>query len=169
MDLEMPVLDGWAATRAMRALPPPLGDVAVLCYSAHCPDPPQLRAAGFDGALPKPCDSGMLTAAIAPWTPNGVMAGVERLAQVFGADEIGGLVTRFRHQLAEAVAGLADDTDRATAHRIAGLAGTLGFDRVGQSWLALSEGDDSVRGIARRDARAALCQIDEAARDRAVY
>lgn len=166
MDLEMPVLDGWMAIRAVRALPPPLGDVAVLCYSAQRPDAARLRAAGFDGVLPKPCDGATLAAAIAPWSPTGALADIERLAQAFGAAEIAALVVRFRDHLAQALAELDGDTDRASAHRIAGIAGTLGFARVGHSFLALSEGDDSMRARARRDAAAALRQIDRAGFDR---
>ncbi len=165
----MPVLDGWAATRALRALPPPLGDVPVLCYSVHRPDAARLRASGFDGALPKPCDPATLATTIAPWTPDGTLAGVERLAGVFGAAEIAVLVARFRDQLAEALDGLDYATDRMAAHRIAGLAGTLGFARVGQSWLALSEGDDAMRESARRAARATLRQIDRTGRASDVY
>jgi signal transduction histidine kinase/CheY-like chemotaxis protein len=56
MDLEMPGIDGLAATRLLRALPGPAGRLPVLAVTAH--DDPAARAAaraaGMDGYLVKP-------------------------------------------------------------------------------------------------------------------
>ncbi|WP_242140310.1 response regulator [Sphingomonas sp. TREG-RG-20F-R18-01] len=156
------VRGGGDAIRQLRALPPPAGRVPVLACAAQRHGAEALYAAGFDGDLPLADDSALVLATIAPWNPVDTLAGVERLTAIFGAPDMTALVARFRSQLAEAVQGLDIATDRDVAHRIAGLAGTLGFERVGASWLALSEGQETVRDAVRRDARVALHAIDRA-------
>lgn len=55
MDLTMPVMDGWAATRELRA-DPATCDVPVVAISARdLLEPAELRAAGFCGFIQKPC------------------------------------------------------------------------------------------------------------------
>lgn len=62
MDLEMPGLGGIAATRALRALPPPLGAVPIVALTGHgSPQQRQAaREAGMDGVLVKPVDTAAL-------------------------------------------------------------------------------------------------------------
>lgn len=62
MDLEMPGLGGIAATRALRALPPPLGAVPIVALTGHgAPQQRQAaREAGMDGLLVKPVDTAAL-------------------------------------------------------------------------------------------------------------
>ncbi|MBU8544735.1 MULTISPECIES: ATP-binding response regulator [Roseomonadaceae] len=66
MDLEMPGVDGLAATRLLRALPGPAGRLPVLAVTAH--DDPATRAAaraaGMDGYLVKPVALAELVAAL---------------------------------------------------------------------------------------------------------
>lgn len=143
----------------VRAQPAPLGSVPLLGWSAQPLDAEALRDSGLDAMLSDHGDRATRVAEIMAWNPAGTMAGVARLATVFGTTEIDALVTRFETHLAAALATLDHPADPAAAHRIAGIAGTLGFDRVGQSWLALSEGDDTVRDAARRHARVALHAI----------
>lgn len=137
----------------------PLGTIPVLCCSTTRHDIADLYARGFDGQVPKPYDPADLLPSIAAWNPVGTMVGIERLERVFGTTAMSALLTRFRKQLADAVAELDVAIDLRTAHRIAGIAGTLGFDRVGESWLRLSESGDT-RDEARRNARIAIYQID---------
>jgi len=56
MDVQMPVLDGVAATRQIRALPPPRGNVPIVALTAHAMAgvDAELRAAGMTDYLSKP-------------------------------------------------------------------------------------------------------------------
>lgn len=155
--------------RQVRAKPWPLASVPLLGLSMRTSDAAVLRRCGLDAIVPEPQDPAALAAMIVPWNPLGVTAGVGRLATVFGASEIDALVARFETLLASAVAALDQRVDPAIAHRIAGIAGTLGFERVGESWLALSEGDVTVRDDARRTARVALHAIARGRHERDLY
>lgn len=65
MDLRMPVMDGWAATAAIRADPDPrVRGVPVVALSADIigGQADQLASQGFDGFLPKPFNPAMLIA-----------------------------------------------------------------------------------------------------------
>jgi two-component system, sensor histidine kinase len=66
MDVRMPVMDGIAATRAIRALDTPLRDVPVLAVTAEAmpEDAARCIAAGMDGHLAKPVTQAKLYAAI---------------------------------------------------------------------------------------------------------
>lgn len=156
----MPHRDGFAAVRAIRASARPLCSVPILVYSATRLTDAEISSRGMDGRIPKPFATAELIAAIAPWMQDGQMAGARQLAASFGADQVAGLVAGLREQLASAVDELDSVAIPTVAHRIAGLAGTLGFTEVSATWLALSEGDESVRDRARREARLAIAAID---------
>lgn len=67
MDVHMPVMDGLAATRAIRALPHPVGAVPIIALSADVL-PEQVarcRAAGMSNHVAKPIDRDELIAAVA--------------------------------------------------------------------------------------------------------
>jgi CheY-like chemotaxis protein len=160
MDIDMPGCDGFAATQAIRRSDRPLSSVPVLVYSAMQLSDDEISRRGMDGRIPKPFKPEQLIEAIAPWLQDGQMAGAERLAGVFGKAELDKLIAGLREQLMTAVEDLDTVPIPATAHRIAGLAGTLGFAALSASWLALSEGDESARDGARRDARLAIAAID---------
>lgn len=159
MDIGMPRGDGAHATRMIRGGPAPLASVPILAYTMLRLDDAEIRAIGMDGRVPKPCTPEVLAATAAHWRPEREMAGAHRLAEVFGAAELASLVARFRAQLADAVVGL-DAGDVTAAHRIAGIAGTLGFAAVSASWVRIAEGDVTARDQARRDARIAIARID---------
>lgn len=61
MDLSMPVMDGWEATRRLRLLEQ-TRDVPIVGLSAHCHDEPRELAirAGCDDCISKPVDEGLL-------------------------------------------------------------------------------------------------------------
>jgi signal transduction histidine kinase/DNA-binding NarL/FixJ family response regulator len=63
MDCEMPVMDGYEATRRIRALPGPVGRTPIAALTAHAV--PELRARAFDAGvdfyLAKPIDRDALT------------------------------------------------------------------------------------------------------------
>jgi CheY-like chemotaxis protein len=66
MDVQMPGLDGLAATRLIRALPPPVGQIPVIAVTAH--DLPgqreDIRAAGMNAIIAKPVSTAALLDAI---------------------------------------------------------------------------------------------------------
>lgn len=66
MDIQMPNLDGMAATRMLRALPPPAGLVPVIAVTAagEADDRAAYAAAGMDGFVQKPVATEDLLAAI---------------------------------------------------------------------------------------------------------
>ena len=66
----MPVMDGMAATRAIRALPSPACDVPIVALTAYSL-PDQLdncMKAGVDAVLTKPMSVAALNEAIATWS-----------------------------------------------------------------------------------------------------
>ena len=68
MDIQMPVMDGYAATRAIRALPnPERASVPIIAVSANAFSEDRKRSleSGMDAHLPKPLDIGRLEALIA--------------------------------------------------------------------------------------------------------
>jgi CheY-like chemotaxis protein len=148
--------------RAVRALPSPAGDVPMVA----CAGAPADRGGLFDAVLPDHLDPAAMTAAIMLWSPVGLLDGITRLAAVFGASEIDALTVRFRTQLTQGVVALDTTPDRGAAHRIAGIAGTLGFASLGQRWLAVSEGDVTMCEAARRESRIVLHALARAAQAR---
>jgi len=66
MDVQMPGTDGLAATRLIRALPPPVGQIPVIAVTAH--DLPgqreAIRAAGMNGVIAKPVATAALLDAL---------------------------------------------------------------------------------------------------------
>ena len=69
MDIQMPVMDGVAAARAIRALPVPLSDPAILALTANTL-PEQLEgyeAAGMNDLIAKPIAIGELVAKVTGW------------------------------------------------------------------------------------------------------
>ncbi|HYH22645.1 MAG TPA: PAS domain S-box protein [Azospirillum sp.] len=66
MDVQMPVMDGLEATRAIRALPPPAGTIPILAMSAGAlpPEVARCHAAGMDGHVAKPIERDDLLEAV---------------------------------------------------------------------------------------------------------
>ena len=66
MDIKMPVMDGIAATRAIRALPGPAGKLPILALTANADprDEVVYRAAGMDGVAQKPIQPDVLLNAV---------------------------------------------------------------------------------------------------------
>jgi CheY-like chemotaxis protein len=66
MDVQMPGIDGLTATRMIRALPPPVGQIPVIAVTAHVlPDQGEVfRAAGMNGVIAKPVATAALLDAL---------------------------------------------------------------------------------------------------------
>ena len=66
MDVRMPVIDGLAATRAIRALADPASQTPILAVTAEAmpEDAARCRSAGMDGHLAKPVTQAKLYAAV---------------------------------------------------------------------------------------------------------
>jgi CheY-like chemotaxis protein/anti-sigma regulatory factor (Ser/Thr protein kinase) len=71
MDCQMPVMDGYAATAAIRALPAPRNRIPVIALTANAlqGDEAKCMAAGMDGFLPKPLTLDHLATALGAWLP----------------------------------------------------------------------------------------------------
>lgn len=162
LDIQMPAPDGFEVARRVRAARPAIASTPILAFTTlRGPEAEaRIRAAGMDGYIAKPCTPEALVAAARPWWPSRVDPATEKLAALFGEEEMATLIAGFREQLEEALRQIADADGAPRAHRIAGIAGTLGFSGVYTSWLALSEGDTSALDEARRSARKALRMID---------
>lgn len=162
LDIQMPPPDGFTVARLVRDSDPAIASMPILAFTTLRGADAQARilAAGMDGYVAKPCTPDALIAAARPWWPECAEPATEKLAAMFGEEELGALLAGFRDQLAEALQQIADPDAAPRAHRIAGIAGTLGFTPVYESWLALSEGDESAIDAAKRSARKALRMID---------
>jgi PAS domain S-box-containing protein len=70
MDCQMPVMDGYAATAAIRRMEPPVRNVPIIALtaSAFADDRERCWTAGMDDFVPKPLDRGRLAATLAKWT-----------------------------------------------------------------------------------------------------
>jgi CheY-like chemotaxis protein len=73
MDIQMPVMDGVAATRAIRALPSPAGAVPIVALTANtlAEQLQAYAAAGMDDVIAKPVDMAELIAKVDAWSRAG--------------------------------------------------------------------------------------------------
>ncbi|WBO24530.1 response regulator [Sphingomonas abietis] len=163
MDIQMPEVDGFQASRAIRCGGGPSASVPILAFTAMPRETAHERAmaAGMDGHVAKPFTPAALVAAVEYWRPGGGPHPSAALAGIFGRTEVASLLSRFRDQLVEALDASDDHTARRSrAHKIAGISGTLGFADVSRNWLAVSEGHDSAWDEARAAARRAIVTLD---------
>lgn len=165
MDLQMPTMDGFEATRRIRALPPPACDVPVIALTASAL-PEQIEAtrrAGMDGHLSKPLDRSALlqllrnlpsqrgadamTDAKEPATPYLDGTALDTLERELGhaahgiLAEFVGEVRRALSLLSNASPGERSDAAHIqhAAHRLVGAARTLGATRLATEAEALQK------------------------------
>ncbi len=183
MDLDLPVVDGLAAARRIRALPGPAGTVPILALSGYVGAQAQhdARAAGINEVLAKPTPREALLAALsrhavpAPdLTPDrgDDILSVARLTELretlapealarVTEECIGELTNRLAMLRAALIAGDAAAAG-AAAHAMAGLAGgygMVGFERAARAAMAaLRAGQSTDPALADGAMEAALAQ-----------
>ncbi|MDP1025789.1 hypothetical protein Q5H91_01045 [Sphingomonas sp. KR1UV-12] len=159
--------DGWAA--AGRAQPPSLvlvaGDgppVAALRATPNVGEAPLvawtregLTPSGYDDGLVKPFTPAAIAALARRWRPDDPSAVLGRLEAALGRAEIAAMTAKLREQLRAAL----ETGGRAEAHRIAGIAGMLGFAELGAAWLAVADGAVDALPPARIATRRALLAL----------
>ncbi|MDP3823436.1 MAG: ATP-binding protein [Burkholderiales bacterium] len=151
MDLHMPGMDGFAAARAIRAMPGPRGRVPIVALTADAFREARDRAreAGMDGFLTKPAHLPQLRDVLARYggatgadtapEPRGEQPGrldfatIDDLRRALSPEQTTTLLLRFFEDCARA-SGAAPETDgaalRARAHSIKGAALSLGLSSV---------------------------------------
>jgi signal transduction histidine kinase/CheY-like chemotaxis protein/HPt (histidine-containing phosphotransfer) domain-containing protein len=174
MDVQMPVMDGVEATRRIRRLPPPLGQIPIVGLTANVMARERERylSAGMDDCLAKPIDWDILNAAIArfagavpaktlPRDPSGAPAqaliderALDALRQMADESELAQLIAAGMQGVDTACSAMAQegasaDTLRHHAHKVKGSAGTLGLARI--SALAAEIEDAAGRGETPRE------------------
>lgn len=162
MDIQMAGMNGFDTAMSIRAGNGVAAVVPILAFTAltRSEAETRLQSSGMDGYIAKPFSASDLVAAVEPWRPLTAPYSAARLAALFGEAEIDAMLGRFRQQLAEALTAPDSRAERRTrAHRVAGIAGTLGFPEVSATWLAVAEGEDSQWETARVAARRALTAL----------
>ncbi|WP_431856939.1 response regulator [Azospirillum sp.] len=122
MDVQMPVMDGLAAARAIRALPPPVGRLPILALTAGAL-PRQIeecRNAGMDGHVLKPIERAALLAAVQSAAAHGANALDPDEADLPVLDEF--ILDELRESLSNgSCADLIDDFLRSAPERLTAL------------------------------------------------
>ncbi|GAA4714949.1 hybrid sensor histidine kinase/response regulator [Nocardioides conyzicola] len=163
MDCQMPVMDGFDATRAIRAMGTVLDRVPIIAMtaSATAEERERCRQAGMDDFLAKPVDAELLASTLERWLPAVEVPAAEETALVgdastadarlralmddgFDAELVLRIVDRFgssAHQtLVELVAASAAADAVVTAeraHRLRGSADNIGLNRLAARCLEI--------------------------------
>lgn len=171
MDTHMPIMDGYEATRAIRALGGSAAAVPIIAVSAFTEpgEHERVRAAGMTGYLRRPITPGELASVIvrtvdrtkSPPLPF-EEAALEELRQSVGAETFSRLIARFQQDAADSLrevdaAERAGDIARArrASHRLTGLFGQFGAKEAAEAAAAVEFSDE--REIAERIAALRFC------------
>ena len=181
MDVQMPGMDGVTATRRIRALPGPMGEVPVIALTANVL-PAQVaafRAAGMNDHIGKPFRREELRAAIERWTgaPPSRQAPVDRtvyddVAGLLGPARLARLLDDLAREIGDRLSDAClDGTDlarlRGDAHGLASAAGQLGFAELAGLCQDLEQACREERDRPRPDLASILAALRQA-RDRAL-
>jgi signal transduction histidine kinase/CheY-like chemotaxis protein/HPt (histidine-containing phosphotransfer) domain-containing protein len=162
MDLHMPGIDGFEATREIRCLPGDKGAVRIIALSASSMRDSRERAhaAGMDGHLVKPIDPTVLAAALAQERAHlgeiGATAPrdtkvvdeehLRSLVDALGPAKVEALVAQLpehaaahRQQLADALVRGDLASARSAAHALSGMAGSLGLSALAELTGAIEQ------------------------------
>jgi CheY-like chemotaxis protein len=146
MDLQMPVMDGQQATRALRALGGRFRDIPVIALSANA-TAQQIELcldAGMTAHLAKPFTSQSLRDTVARWTGRSMepqAALIAALVRQSGQDRVEHLLGLLLTQLETFAACDAGDRRRlqALAHALGGSASLFGFSALAKASRALED------------------------------
>ncbi len=178
MDVEMPDMDGLAATRAVRQLPGAVGRIPIIAMTAHPGDEYLERCvdAGMNGYLAKPLDAEELLhllrqraaecgARTEHGAPDGAQPNMERLKQRLDAETSRALLDHIVQDLGgwetELVAA-SGDARRQLSHAIRGAALNLGLDSLAEAAGRLERSDavaDDASQATESSALAALLDV----------
>jgi hypothetical protein len=103
--------------------------------------------------------AGGFSAALTPWLPRALPEAYDRLETAFGVDTVRNMARRLCQVLADALDALNTPAAADAAHKVAGVAGTLGFAELGSQWLALSHDSSAEPPTLRRDTRTTIAAI----------
>jgi two-component system sensor histidine kinase/response regulator len=89
MDVQMPVMDGYTATREIRNLKSEIRNVPIIAMTAHAMagDEEKSLTAGMNGHVTKPIDPDQLFAALQKWIPPAEQRAATRQPQVSDAEK----------------------------------------------------------------------------------
>ena len=149
MDIQMPVMNGYAAARAIRALGDGVGGVPILALTAaaYREDEERALSAGMNGHLAKPIDNRTLLAAVRRWTEAGAPderlatdtpvldePTFEELARLLGRDRVASLASLLDLQLTRILADVIPSGDPVRlareSHMLVSSAGSFGLVEV---------------------------------------
>ncbi len=145
MDVQMPVMDGVAATRQVRALPKPICEVPIIAITGNVL-PAQVRsflAAGMSDHVGKPIERARLYNTVRRWLPQPVARDeraaadtphyerdrLDELISVLGTDRTENTVRSFAAHLAASFEA-SPASARQEAHDLLNTAGVLGFGEL---------------------------------------
>jgi hypothetical protein len=159
----------WQISSSIRASHAPIAAAPILAIGSHQLLESGLLPRALDAVLADNDDVDSMVAVMESWRPVSLES-TRRIAGMFGAGPIAGMIERLALRLDAArakldaactVAVTAPDIviDKAEAHRLAGLCGTLGFGRAHAAWLDLSLGETSAIEDVRRTTRLTLSAI----------
>ncbi len=172
MDMQMPQLDGVAATRAIRSLPGAKGRVPVVFLTAQALSEARQEAsdAGTPYYLTKPTRladlRAMLAAAVADAVPDAapagedalaacIASGVEEMREAFDPATFRGVLARFEQDARERAAAIESALARGDAtllrkeaHKLAGVLGQVGLADLAAQARTVSHGEDNAAALA---------------------
>jgi CheY-like chemotaxis protein/anti-sigma regulatory factor (Ser/Thr protein kinase) len=154
MDIQMPVMDGVAATKRIRALPPPVRDIPIIAMTGNVM-PHQVRSfleAGMNDHVGKPIERAKLYSNVRRWLPKAaggnVRVGLEPpdfdaqkfqdFVKAIGSEKAERIANKFLASLTGAFKSSLVETQR-EAHALINTAGSLGLDSFVEACRRVSE------------------------------
>jgi CheY-like chemotaxis protein len=178
MDCQMPVMDGFMATRQIRAAGQPHSSLPIIALTASATPEHLARcdAAGMDGHLTKPLNPGALEAVLKRYAPSTAdnaqpsdtgrdITARRDLEQMFGGPAVASLLHVLLDQLQGKLPPNADlNRLREEAHTLRGGVGMLGYDELSEACGALEQriedGLDHDAALARARALIRVVEAD---------
>ncbi len=153
MDCQMPVMDGYEATRRIRALERELGRrrLPIVALTAHAfpAERERTREAGMDGHLTKPLTMEALREVLLRWCPPGEALdpeAIEELASLGGGAFLRRMIAAYRSSAKSRLRAMVDaaarnelDLVRQNAHALKGAARQMGAHRLGDLMADLED------------------------------